>query len=89
MLKKFISYIVRKKFPIFHRVEVTKERNFSRSYIEKERNNTYNIFLITTPAERTHLERETVNDVKKIIYENVKLVGIDYLDTNIYIEVDY
>jgi hypothetical protein len=88
VLKKLVEHIVRKEFPMFHSVEVSRDRDMRRYFSDTERNYVYNIFLIMTPAERNHLEEETVIKVKKMIYDVIKMIELHSSDISIYIETD-
>ena len=45
VISKIVKYILEKKYPVFTDVQVTNERDYERSFVDKKKSIKYNIFL--------------------------------------------
>ena len=45
VISKIVKYILEKKYPVFTDVQVTNERDYERSFLDKKKSIKYNIFL--------------------------------------------
>ena len=45
VISKIVKYILEKKYPVFSDVQVTNERDYERSFVDKKKSIKYNIFL--------------------------------------------
>lgn len=85
-LSKIIKKSLDKEYPFFEDVEVTKERNERSYYIDKEKNYTYNIFLIIY-EENSKIISNYGNwpKVREFVRDIVEMCGVNS-QVDIYVE---
>jgi len=84
-IKKIVKYVLDEKYPEFEDVEVTSEMNPRSLYTDKKRNIEYNVFLIIDSNTFLKNGREYWDDVKSLIRDTIKSIGIEN-GINVYID---
>ena len=78
IISKIVKYIVEKKYPEFTDVRVTNERDYERSFADKEKSIKYNIFLTIDYSDFEPIRISGDWDIlKSEIKNNVRMSGID------------
>lgn len=76
-IKKIVKYVLDEKYPEFEDVEVTSEMNPRSLYTDKKRNIVYNVFLIIDSIKFLNNGREYWEDIKSLIRDTIKSIGIE------------
>ena len=78
VISKIVKYILEKKYPVFSDVQVTNERDYERSFVDKKKSIKYNIFLTIDYSDFEPIRISGNWDILKSEIKNViKMSGID------------
>ena len=86
VISKIVKYIVETKYPEFTDVRVTNERDYERSFADKEKSIKYNIFLTIDYSDFEPIRISGDWDILKSEIKNtVRMSGIDN-SVNVYLD---